>query len=136
MKRVGLPPVHLAHERRVVAKTFIDIVQLMRRSVYGEDLVDSGIGTLMMVGAAVVIGHVERKPMSASKIALYIDLPRTTVLSKLKRLEERGVICRFGHAYILTAERAEYNQRDSIEALMRIITDAARQLRPELILND
>lgn len=47
---------------------------------------------LMLIELALVIGQVDDKPMSATKVAQYIGLPRTTVIRKLNQLVETGMV--------------------------------------------
>jgi DNA-binding transcriptional MocR family regulator len=50
----------------------------------------------LYVGMCVALGHMERRPFSVSKLAAYLEAPRTTVLRQLDHLVERGVIARRG----------------------------------------
>jgi DNA-binding transcriptional ArsR family regulator len=96
-------------ERRIVAKTFIDLTRMMR-SVVCEDVpmgpADPNSTTALLVSAAILIGHVEGRPMNASKLSLYLALPRTTVLRHLRELQRLGVIKNHNGEYELTEERA------------------------------
>jgi DNA-binding IclR family transcriptional regulator len=51
------------------------------------------------IGVCVVLGEIEGKPFSVSKIAAYMRVPRTTAIRRLKRLENWGLIYRQGHHY-------------------------------------
>jgi hypothetical protein len=56
------------------------------------------IETLYIWGC-VVMGDYECKPFSASKIAAYLRIPRTTVIRRLKQLQDWKMIERRGHYY-------------------------------------
>jgi hypothetical protein len=51
------------------------------------------------VGFCVLLGDIEGKPFSVTKIAAYLHMPRTTVLRRLKRLENWDIVYRHGHRY-------------------------------------
>lgn len=83
----------------------------------------------LYVGMCVALGHMERRPFSVSKLAAYLEAPRTTVLRQLDHLVERGVIARRGHHYFMNEERA--NQPSAMKAhdrLMRLVRQTAAQL--------
>lgn len=70
----------------------------------GEDRKSAGFagGVLgMFVMSCVFVGHAEGKPMNATKIAHYLNAPRTTVLRKLKELLDAGVLVQRGTYYFL-----------------------------------
>jgi predicted transcriptional regulator len=46
----------------------------------------------IMISCAIIIGHHEGVPMSASDIAGYVNLPRSTVIRKLQKMALFGVI--------------------------------------------
>ncbi|WP_130214492.1 helix-turn-helix domain-containing protein [Bradyrhizobium genosp. SA-3] len=103
-------------------------------SLFGDQTVrrDTGIGTLLMVGAAVVVGHAEARPMNATKISLYVNLPRSTVQRKLDQLQQLGVIVRRGNAYCLSPSRAGNIPPEYVKRSARIITEAAKRLTREV----
>jgi DNA-binding transcriptional ArsR family regulator len=51
------------------------------------------------IGVCVVLGDIEGKPFSVSKIAAYMRVPRTTAMRRLKRLESWGLVYRQGRRY-------------------------------------
>jgi DNA-binding IclR family transcriptional regulator len=91
----------------------------------------SGIGTLLLVACAVVVGHAERRPMNATKISLYVDLPRTTVLRKLEQLIEHGVVVKHGLNYCIAPERAARSSPNYIQRQTRILKSALLELAPK-----
>jgi hypothetical protein len=76
----GKYPLKHRDERRAVAQLFIELTRAMRRSINETGNVDGG---LLLVAAAVMVGHAEDRPMTAAKIAHYVELPRTTVLRRM-----------------------------------------------------
>ena len=59
----------------------------------------------MFVSFAVHIGTFENQPMSASKIAGYLGLPRTNVLRALAALKEKNVVYSVGTVYLTNVDR-------------------------------
>lgn len=59
---------------------------------------------LVVLFAAILIGQIERKPMTASKLAIYAGIPRPSVVRKLRQLEVRGAIKKTGRAAFIPAE--------------------------------
>ncbi|MGZ5261374.1 MAG: hypothetical protein ACXWC0_27460, partial [Burkholderiales bacterium] len=63
--------IHRGEDRRIVAKVYIDMVHEMRAALrkFGSDEIDKdqSPGQLLLVGAAVTVGSVEGRPMSATK---------------------------------------------------------------------
>jgi hypothetical protein len=118
-------------ERRIVAKTFIDLTRLMRSVVF-EDVpvepADPSSATALLVSAAILIGHVEGRPMNASKLSLYLALPRTTVLRHLRELQRLGVIKNRNGWYELTEERAAASS-PHIPSAIRVLSKACTSLR-------
>jgi DNA-binding IclR family transcriptional regulator len=51
------------------------------------------------IGLCVALGDIEDKPFSVAKIAIYMRVPRTTVIRRLDRLVSWGVIDRRGRRY-------------------------------------
>lgn len=126
----------LAHsrERHVIAKLFIDLTNEMRKSLVSEKIPkrDTSVGTLLQVGAAIVVGHAEGRPMTVTKIAHYVDLPRSTVQRKLEQLLALGIIVRRGNAYFISQSRASDVSPDYVKRSVRIITEAAKRLAREV----
>jgi len=83
----------------------------------------------MAVSSTVMIGHMEGKPMTASKIAHYLALPRTTVLRKLEILTEVGVIERRRRVYYVCNTMTLCNVSRYVDRVVRVIDDAAHDVR-------
>ena len=90
-------------ERLALAKAYIALTHVMVDFVFGEKPADH---SLLLIGSAIMVGHAENKPMSATKITQYIGLPRSTVIRKLNQFLRDGVIARHGNVYLLSKERA------------------------------
>jgi hypothetical protein len=93
------PKIKAARQRLVLVRLMIDIM----RSLHGAYAPsDEPFGTRLetfFVGFCVALGDIEGKPFSASKIAAYLHMPRTTVNRRLKRLESWNMVYRHSRRY-------------------------------------
>lgn len=53
----------------------------------------------LFVGLCVLLGQIEGKPFSITKIAAYMHVPRTTAMRRLNRLRSWGLIYQQGRRY-------------------------------------
>ena len=118
----------MARERLLVARTLIEITKGLQRTYAnpGEPL-----GTtveLLFVGICVFIGHLENRPMSASMVARFLEIPRTTAFRRLDKLLKRGLVRRSGRLYYLN--ETEFNKRAaaSIPRVFRAISKMGEEL--------
>jgi hypothetical protein len=88
-----------ARQRLVMIRFMIDTMRILH-GAYAP--IQEPFGTRLetfFVGFCVVLGDIEGKPLSASKIAAYLHMPRTTVMRRLKRLENWDIVYRHGRRY-------------------------------------
>jgi hypothetical protein len=121
----GAYPIMHRLERLALARAYIALTRVMVDSVFGDKPADH---SLLLIGSAVMVGHAEKRPMNATKIAQYIGLPRTTVIRKLNEFLRAGVIARHGNVYLLSEERA-HNQTKYVTEAMRIFRTAEKSLK-------
>jgi IclR helix-turn-helix domain len=114
--------INRVHERLVLTRLTIDV----SRRVHKTYLPNERFGTaldLMVVGFAVFIGQAEQRPMTAVKIAAWLEMPRSTVLRKLDQLQRLGIVERRGHAYYMPMEKLNGEPAD------RCISDCSRMIQ-------
>jgi len=88
-----------SQQRLVMIRFMIDSMRALH-GAYAPT--DEPFGTRLetfFVGFCVLLGDIEGKPFSATKIAAYLHMPRTTVLRRLKRLESWDIVYRQGNLY-------------------------------------
>jgi predicted transcriptional regulator len=112
-------------ERLALAKAYIALTRVMVDSVFGNKPADHSV---LLIASAIMVGHAENRPMNATKIAHYIDLPRSTVIRKLNEFLRFGVVVRHGNVYLLSEERAD-NQTKYVTEAMRIFRAAEKSLK-------
>jgi DNA-binding IclR family transcriptional regulator len=76
-----------------------------------------------------MIGHIEESPFCSSKLATYLDMPRSSVTRKLARLVKEGIVKRTGrHFYLVPAAINNDLWSRNILALVRAVKRAADEL--------
>jgi DNA-binding IclR family transcriptional regulator len=81
------------------------------------------------IGLCVALGQFEGRPFSVTKIAAYMGVPRTTVIRRLDRLQNWGLIYRRGRRYYMdeTALNSLLGMR-SYRQIRRLLDKAAKEL--------
>jgi hypothetical protein len=79
-----------------------------------------------LIASAVFIGHAEDRPMTASDIAAYTGLPRTTVIRKANLLMIAGLLERNGSRYCFT--RPTLAKTHQVRPLVELVLKSARDL--------
>jgi hypothetical protein len=127
----GRPLVELyrAKERALIAQLIIDLLKTAhsaRLKLAGAKPSLASDVESMLLGYAVLIGHVSGKPRNASEIGRALEIPRATAQRKLDELQKNGIIIRRGSKYHL----ADLNKADDnyIDKCLWLIKHAA-QLR-------
>jgi hypothetical protein len=74
----------------------------------------------VMIRLAVVVAQAERRPLTASKLAPYVDLPRTTVLRRVAAMVAGGVMAQDMNRKTLTIPEEFLNSGTAMEACIRV----------------
>jgi predicted transcriptional regulator len=107
-RRPVIPPIPLAisKERLAFTRLYIELHLVTNESIFYPDAAGENDANLNLVAAAVLLGHAEGRAMNATKIATFLNMPRSTVLDRLDRLIARGVIVRIQGRYYFEWTRA------------------------------
>jgi predicted transcriptional regulator len=113
-------------ERLIVIHLILDMCRIAHKAHFpslhfGHDL------DMLFIFFAVFIGDAERRPMTAGKIAAYLDKPRATVTRKLGSLVKRGVLEKDAGRYRFANERVTGSLRP-LEQMTRAVITAAKKL--------
>jgi hypothetical protein len=101
-------PIALPAERSALARMFIELNFAFHTTVFPLDQTPSDPdANLALVAVAVMLGHSEGHPMTASQLASYLQMPRTSVLRRLDALLALGLIQRIRGKYYLEPARAK-----------------------------
>lgn len=108
-------------ERLAVMHLIVETMLGFREAYFGtKRLHRRKDDTSILVSIGVAIGQAEGKPMGASKLAEFLHIPRTTVIAKLKRLAECGVVVEHDdHTYTLSKELAQLKAPNSHQRFAR-----------------
>lgn len=115
----------------LVAQLWIELTRQLHKTV-APDLqrqFGSRVG-LLLIGAAVYVGTIEGKPMTASKLADFVGMPRATVIRRLGRLRRLGIVDKIGGTYCISAKRLDRLARiDHASSLVRLLRSTYEKLR-------
>ena len=121
-------PITLARERLIIARLVLAIMRARAKQIYPELSVSASY-ELQMVATAVFIGHASRRPMGATDISRYIEMPRATVLRRLAELIRRGIVVRKGRHYCIVPENVNGPEMlATVRGNIRRIKAAAKEL--------
>ena len=77
---------------------------------------------------AVYFGHLSGCPMTAHKISMFIDMPRTSVLRRLAVLARNGYVRRQGRYYYVAEARLRNSPAD-LDAAIKTLVAAGKALQ-------
>jgi len=113
-------PIAFSEGRFAMSRMYIDFTLAIHTSIYPPGKVPKDPDChLTMLAAAVMEGHAEGRPRTASQLAKRVNMPNTSVLKRLNRLIAHGLIVRIGRKYYLEPERARLvPHRDRFELVL------------------
>ena len=98
------------HERLILSDAALKLTRIFNQAVVRAP----AHADVVHVIQAVYFGHLSGCPMTAHKISMFIDMPRTSVLRRLAVLARNGYVRRQGRYYYV----AEARLRNSRPTLM------------------
>jgi len=128
-------PLAISEARAALARMFIELTLAFHATMFlPRDTPKELDADLVLAAVAVMLGHAEGHPLTATEIAACLHMPRTSVLARLNLLIERGLIQRIKSRYYLEPERAaRVPHRDRFEL---ILTQGFAALSPLLSKTD
>ena len=109
-------------QRLILWRMVIELTRAYRGQFAGESCLS------ILVCMAVGIGHLEGRPMNASKIANILYAPRTTVLRTLEYLGKRGLVVKQSGLYLLNEIEARKVSASHLPKVIRIVSRASEDL--------
>ena len=101
MTRNNWEQIKAARQRLVLCRLMIDTMRSLH-TAYSPPAEPFGNRLeTFYIGLCVALGDFEGKPFSVAKVAAYMRVPRTTVIRRLDRLSQWGLIYRQGRHYYL-----------------------------------
>ena len=101
----------------------VDCVRVIHADAYSPKHIGASLEE-MFVSFAVHIGTAENRPMSATKIAGFLGVPRSNVLRALAALKKKHVIYSVGTVYLTNVDRL--NKRITPSLMNKQINTVAR----------
>ena len=83
----------------------------------------------LLIRAAVYLGTVEGRPMTATKLATYVGIPRPTVLRRLRALEKRRIVERNVRTWCTPAKLTKRREQQDFGVVIRLIRAACDRLQ-------
>ena len=116
----------LAKSRLVIARLSVSIFRVMVGTYLQSENFGSKAGDIILCDA-VLVGQLERRAMTAAKLASYCGIPRATAIRRLAYLEERGLVIRNARGrYLLPLNLIEAPEISSaVRTIEKLIHDAA-----------
>jgi hypothetical protein len=115
-------------ERFAIARMCIDLARITRRGFAPQEPFGNKMETFY-VGLCVLMGHIEGNPFTVSKLANYLDAPRSTMVRRLDQLIEFGVVERRGNRYFINEAVANTKHAmDLHSAMVQLVRQTAAQL--------
>ena len=96
MAREELEKIKYASQRWVICRMVIDILRTIHSGYAPKSEPFGSRLEGLLICLCIAIGDLDGRPFSCSKIAHYMQMPRTTVLRKLERLRKLGASCGIG----------------------------------------
>lgn len=83
----------------------------------------------LLIRAAVYLGTIEGRPMTPTKLAAYIGIPRPTVLRRLQAMERRGLVDHRGRAWFTPSKLLIRRQCQDFGSIVKLVSAAHEKLR-------
>jgi hypothetical protein len=92
---------------RALAQMYIELTLAFHATIYPPDKAPKEPDChLTLVAVAVMLGHADGHPMTATQIAKRVQMPHSSVMKRLNVLIRHGMIQCIGRKYYLEPERA------------------------------
>ncbi len=104
-----------AAQRLAIARLTLDLLKAAAKVNLGDDAAYGTHSTELAIFLAVIVGQLEGRPLSVSKVATYAGMPRASVDRKLREMCAVGSIKRTsGLKYFIPTERMNSADRVAI----------------------
>jgi hypothetical protein len=114
----------LEQERAIVVRLGLGLTMGAIRT-YGKDP-ENPLDHVII--AAVLLGTLEKRPLTGYKLAQFLDLPRATVLRRLQALSGKRIVIIRKDGVCLAAPEAFGKRTAHIENAIKLILKAAQEL--------
>ena len=122
------PRIELARERMLMCLLYIGLFRSISEDYGAAFAVHSDSSTFRMIGIYVFLRTVMCSPVSASKIAKALKLPRVFVVRRLQEMVKQGYVERVGNAYRVTDKVNVPDLKNKLQRRIDMIMETARKL--------
>lgn len=121
--------IKLKTQRVIICKLAIDLMREIA-AAYIESNRTAVVADEILICSAVCIGFLERRPLTAAKVAEFVGMPRPTAIRKLSSLQQRGFVLRAtgGKFTLPSAHMNSLPVIAATRAIERAIHTASREL--------
>jgi biotin operon repressor len=125
-----LPPprIELARERMLMCRLYLGLIRSMSDDYGAAFAAHNDSSTFRTIGIYVFLRTVMCAPVSASKIANALRLPRVTVVRRLQEMVKHGYVERVGNAYRVTDKVNIPDLKNRLQRRIDMIMETSRRL--------
>jgi hypothetical protein len=119
-----MPNIPRKAERIILADTILKLERIFRGTMVPPHPAQSD---MVFISIGVFYGHVTGKPFTAHKLALFLNVPRPTLVGRLEWLVEHGYVERRGRVYCSAAHIIE--KTPIMDRAIELLTEGGDKLR-------
>lgn len=112
----------------LMCRLYVGLIRSISEDYGAAFAAHSDSSTFRMIGIYVFLRTVMCSPVSASKIANSLKLPRVTVVRRLQEMVKHGYVERVGNAYRVTDKVNVPDLKNKLQRRIDMIVDTARKL--------
>lgn len=122
------PRIELARERMLMCRLYLGLIRSMTEDYGAVFAAHNDSSTFRTIGIYVFLRTVMCSPVSASRIAHALKLPRVVVVRRLQEMLKHGYVERVGNAYRVTDKVNIPDLKSKLQRRMDMIMETARKL--------
>jgi DNA-binding IclR family transcriptional regulator len=111
-----------------MCRLYVGLIRSISEDYGAAFAAHSDSSTFRMIGIYVFLRTVMCSPVSASKIANSLKLPRVTVVRRLQEMVKHGYVERVGNAYRVTDKVNVPDLKNKLQRRIDMIVDTTRKL--------
>ena len=116
-------------EHLIISRLCMEMARWFGQGTYANDERRTEKCEYAQIISALMIGHIEERPFCSSKLATYLDMPRSSVTRKLAKLVKEGIVKRNGRHFCLVPAAIDNDLWSrNILALVQAVKRAADEL--------
>jgi predicted transcriptional regulator len=119
--------IQYGRERLLIARLILALMRHVNAAFFPGLRLAEAI-ELAHISISVMIGHLEKRPFTLTKLSRGLGYPRATMLRKLARLIELGLVERVGRYYYAGKNANRPRQREIVMRNKRMIKETYKEL--------